>query len=85
MQIYERRGLPLGSTADVLTHADYGEIHNGYLLVICYLGMFLAAEAAFILMAIREYLQDLLGLTDVQLITNPEGVAIGNPPPGPSG
>jgi hypothetical protein len=30
--------------------------------------LFLCAEGAFILMAIREYLQDLLGLTEGELI-----------------
>ena len=33
-----------------------------------YLGMFLAAEAAFVLMAIREYLQDVIGLSEMELI-----------------
>ncbi len=37
-------------------------------LIALYLAFFLAAEAAFVLMAIREYLQDLLGLSDVALI-----------------
>ena len=36
--------------------------------MILYVGIFLTAEAAFILMAIKEYLQDLVGLTDVDLI-----------------
>jgi hypothetical protein len=39
-------------------------------LVACYLGIFVAAEAAFVLMAIKEYLQDLLGLTDRELIAD---------------
>lgn len=34
----------------------------------CYLGIFMTAELAFLLMALREYLQDLLGLTDARLI-----------------
>jgi len=34
-----------------------------------YLGVFIFAEAAFILMAIKEYLQDVLGLSDLQIIS----------------
>src|SRR6266446_4747566 len=37
-------------------------------LMIYYLGIFMAAEAAFILMAMREHLQDVLQLSDVELI-----------------
>jgi hypothetical protein len=36
--------------------------------VALYLAIFVCAEAAFILMAIKEYLQDLMGLTDEELI-----------------
>ena len=41
-------------------------------LVIFYLGMFVFAEAAFIIMAIKEYLQELVGLGDIELITGEE-------------
>jgi hypothetical protein len=34
------------------------------LLIVYYIGIFACAEGAFVLMAMREYLQDLLGLTD---------------------
>lgn len=37
-------------------------------LMILYLSIFLCAESAFILMAIKEYLQDLLGLSELELI-----------------
>jgi hypothetical protein len=43
-------------------------IPNGSRLMMLYLGIFLSAEGAFILMAIKEYLQDLLGFDDVRLI-----------------
>jgi hypothetical protein len=39
-----------------------------------YLGMFAFAEAAFALMAMREYLQDLLRLSDVSLIGDETGI-----------
>ena len=37
-------------------------------LAALYIGMFLTAELAFILMALREYLQDLLKLSEERLI-----------------
>lgn len=63
-----RRGVAIGSTEQVLQKTDYMEIPYSIGLVVCYLGIFLSAEAAFVLMAIKEYLQDLLGLTETQLI-----------------
>jgi len=41
--------------------------------MILYLGMFVLAEAAFILMAIKEYLQDLLGFTEKEIILDRMG------------
>ena len=41
---------------------------SGTLLMASYLSIFLFAEAAFILMAIKEYLQDLLGIEDEELL-----------------
>src|SRR5271167_654658 len=58
-------------TADLLKNADYREIPDSLQLTVCYLGMFLTAEAAFILMALREYLQDVLHLQDIALIRLP--------------
>jgi hypothetical protein len=40
------------------------------MLMVSYLLCFLLAEAAFILMAMREYLQDILGITEFELIKN---------------
>ena len=47
------------------------------LIMMSYLGIFLCAEGAFILMAIKEYLQDLLGITEKELIyrRSPQGSA----------
>jgi hypothetical protein len=36
--------------------------------MVLYLAIFLLAEAAFVLMAIKEYLQDLIGLEEMDLI-----------------
>ena len=64
-----RRGVAIGATEAVLQKTDYMEIPGSTGLVASYLAIFLTAEAAFVLMAIREYLQDLLGLTEAQLVT----------------
>lgn len=45
-------------------------IPYGTSLMALYLSMFICAECAFILMAIKEYLQDLLGITEHDLIKN---------------
>ena len=51
---------------------DLGSIPSAYStrLIIYYLGIFLFAEAAFILMAIKEYIQDLLKINDTSLMIN---------------
>jgi len=68
MADWVRRGAAIGSTEDVLRQTDYMDIPYSIGLVVCYLGIFLSAEAAFVLMAIKEYLQDLMGLTEAQLV-----------------
>jgi hypothetical protein len=50
---------------------SYSHVSDGSLLLVCYLGIFVTAEAAFILMAIKEYMQDILGLTDTEIIRGP--------------
>ncbi len=70
LAVFSERGV-LNASAEVLKSADYREIPDSLQLTLCYLGMFLTAEAAFILMALREYLQDVLGIQDVQLIRLP--------------
>ena len=61
------------STTDLLKTTDYREIPDSLQLTVCYLGMFLTAEAAFILMALREYLQDVLHIQDASLLRLPRG------------
>jgi hypothetical protein len=39
------------------------------MLALSFVAMFLLAEAAFAIMAVREYLQDVLGLSDAAVIT----------------
>jgi hypothetical protein len=53
---------------ELLSKIDAREIPGSGTLIVVYLGMFIFAEAAFVLMAIREYLQDTLGLEERELI-----------------
>lgn len=62
------RGVAGATTQDILNGTDYMEIPHAFRLLSIYLGFFLTAEAAFILMALREYLQDVLGIDDAALI-----------------
>lgn len=53
---------------DLLEQMDGTQIPYAVELAACYLGIFIFAESAFVLMAMREYLQDLLGLDEVTLL-----------------
>jgi hypothetical protein len=57
----------LPSRAAILAQLDY-PIDLSYWLEFYYLGIFLCAELAFVMMATREYLQGVLGLSDLQII-----------------
>jgi hypothetical protein len=57
-----------GPTSEILNGADYSDIPDSLALAACYLGIFLFSELAFVLMAMREYLQDLLNLDEVALM-----------------
>lgn len=52
----------------LLSKIDAREIPGSGRLFVSYLGMFVFAESAFVLMAIREYLQDTLKLEEQELI-----------------
>jgi hypothetical protein len=58
----------MATTQELLEKMDSTEIPYGLGLAACYMGFFLFAEAAFVLMAIREYLQDLLHLDERDLV-----------------
>jgi hypothetical protein len=60
-------GARLPSSA-LLSKIDAREIPGSGRLIVVYLGMFVFAESAFVLMAIREYLQDALKLEERELI-----------------
>ena len=57
------------STTDLLDKVDANEIPHALALAASYLGIFLFAESAFVLMAIREYLQDLMHLDETALLS----------------
>ena len=70
----------IASTTDLLAKVDANEIPHGLALCGFYLGIFLSAEAAFVLMAIREYLQDVLHLNERELL---QGRIVVEDPPAP--
>ncbi len=64
----------------ILKNTELDNIPFGSRLMLLYILIFVTAEAAFVLMAIKEYLQDLVKLTEVDLI---RGVVDPGPPPMP--
>jgi hypothetical protein len=54
--------------ADILAKSDADEIPFGSALIYLSLSVFVFAEAAFVIMALREYLQDLLQIDDLEII-----------------
>jgi len=67
--IQELRSLGIHlTTTELLEKTDATEIRHALLLAATYLGIFVFAEAAFVLMAMREYLQDVLHLSEQQLL-----------------
>lgn len=65
------------STEVLLEKIDYREIPLAETLVALYLGMFVFAESALVLMAMREYLQEILGLEEQQLIAGTDPGELG--------
>jgi hypothetical protein len=57
----------------LLEISDFKEIPYALILAATYLGIFIFAEAAFVLMAIREYLQDVLHLDEIKLLRGQAG------------
>ncbi|MBC7933190.1 MAG: hypothetical protein H7Z38_21715 [Rubrivivax sp.] len=56
------------SFGNILRHTDMNDIPYGSRLMILYLAIFMMAEAAFILMALKEYLQDLIKVSESDLL-----------------
>jgi MFS family permease len=61
----------------LLSKIDAREIPGSERLIVMYLGMFVSAESAFVLMAIREYLQDALKIEERELIFGVEPKKLG--------
>lgn len=66
---YIQKGIELTDSAKILEATDPLEIPHAPALFASYLGIFLLAELAFVLMALKEYLQDILGYSEVTLLT----------------
>lgn len=74
-----RRGPDVPNEArmdEILQHEASDSLERSVTLPLWYLGIFVSAEAAFILMALREYLQDLVGLSEQDLIYGPLPAAV---------
>lgn len=65
----------------ILKNTELDQIPRGSLLMLLYILIFITAEAAFVLMAIKEYLQDLVKLTEVDLIQGRKLVAVSDAAP----
>ncbi len=63
------RGVNLNDQL-ALASTPFEDIKFGVPLMISYLCVFLAAEAAFAIMAIREYMQDILNLKDSEIVNS---------------
>lgn len=67
--VLQLRSLGLNrATSELLAKIDSTEIPFGLPLAGCYLGIFLSAETAFVMMALREYLQDAMHLDERALL-----------------
>jgi hypothetical protein len=76
LEEFRQRGV-IQPTNVVLSSADLSEIPYALDLSVYYLGIFVFAEAAFLLTAIREYLQDALHLDEVALLHGEPGIERG--------
>lgn len=61
-----------GSAADLLQNIDESQIPKSLELSIFYIGIFVFSECAFTLLALREYLQDAMGLDELALLKGPD-------------
>ena len=57
-----------GEGAIILENVEFHQIPYSVYLQVLYFGIFLSAMSSFILMALKEYLQDILKISDVDLI-----------------
>ncbi|HZP06035.1 MAG TPA: hypothetical protein VFB43_14125 [Terracidiphilus sp.] len=76
VQEFRQQGV-VAPTSAILDSADISEIPYALDLSVYYLGIFVCAEAAFLLTAIREYLQDALHLDEMALLHGETGMERG--------
>jgi hypothetical protein len=67
-QIYLVSGHIQDRPSEIMRNTEASDIPRATVLIVLYLGIFLLAEAAFAVMALREYLQDLLGISEGDLL-----------------
>jgi hypothetical protein len=67
-EIKNAGGYDNRNASEILAQTDIIDIPYGTILLTLYLLLFIFAEAAFVLMALREYLQDVLGLSETALV-----------------
>jgi hypothetical protein len=67
--IRQLRGSGGISATQALKDTSLDAIPNSMALEMYYMGIFITAESAFILMAMKEYIQDLVGLADFTILT----------------
>jgi hypothetical protein len=65
---YIQRGVELTESPKILEETDALEIPHAAALFGLYLGIFLFAGMAFVLMALKEFLQDVMGLVETELL-----------------
>ena len=63
---------PRPKFSSILSDTELSDIPLSSRLMVLYLAIFLFAEAAFILMALKEHLQDLINLSDSDLLKKPK-------------
>jgi hypothetical protein len=59
--------------SDVLKHWDDRPIPDSVLLELLYLAIFLSAESAFVLMALREYINDTRHISELEWMFGKQG------------
>jgi hypothetical protein len=64
--VAEDKSLPFNTGTDILKHWDDRPIPSSVPLQLAYLGIFLSAECAFVMMALREYINDTRRVSELE-------------------
>jgi hypothetical protein len=72
LRVADRGSVPCSTqpvdASCVLQAATYSQVPNSWFLLVVYALIFLFAESTFVVMVLKEWLQDILGLSDMDLI-----------------